>query len=67
MRISLEQVARAGVASAQGTTLPPEAEQEARAEVVAPFVATLTDDQFSAVVELLRQMQPRAYLGSEPE
>jgi transcriptional regulator with XRE-family HTH domain len=67
MRISLEQVCRAGVASAHGASLPPEAEQEARAEVVAPLVATLNEDQFSAVVELLRQMQPRVYGGSEPE
>jgi transcriptional regulator with XRE-family HTH domain len=59
MHLSLEQVCRAAVASAHGITLPPESEQRARGEVVAPLVASLTDNQFMAVVELLRQMQPR--------
>lgn len=59
MHLSLEQVCRAAVASSRGVTLPPESEQRARDEVVAPLVAALTEDQFSAVVELLRQMQPR--------
>jgi transcriptional regulator with XRE-family HTH domain len=59
LHLSLEQVCRAAVASARGITLPPESEQRARDEVVAPLVAPLTEDQFSAVVELLRQMSPR--------
>jgi transcriptional regulator with XRE-family HTH domain len=59
LHLSLEQVCRAAVASARGVSLPPESEQRARDEVVAPLVAPLTDDQFSAVVELLRQMQRR--------
>lgn len=64
MRISLEQMCRAAVASAQGITLPSETQQHARDEVIGPLCATLTDEQFSAVVELLRQMQPRARPGS---
>ncbi|HEX9057623.1 MAG TPA: helix-turn-helix domain-containing protein [Ktedonobacterales bacterium] len=59
MHMSLEQVCRAAAASARGASLPSEAEQHARDEVVAPLIAPLTDDQFSAVVELLRQMQSR--------
>jgi hypothetical protein len=59
LHLSLEQVCRAAVASARGLTLPPESEQRARDEVVAPLVAMLTEDQFAALVELIRQMQPR--------
>ncbi len=58
MHLSLEQVSRAAVASAHGASLPSESVQQARDEVVAPLMATLTADQFSAIVELLRQMQP---------
>jgi transcriptional regulator with XRE-family HTH domain len=64
MHISLEQMCRAAVASAQGITLPSETQQHARDELIAPLCATLTDEQFAAVVELLRQMQPRARSGS---
>ena len=59
LHLSLEQVCRAAVASSRGLTLPPESEQRARDEVVAPLLAPLTEDQFAAVVELLRQMQAR--------
>jgi transcriptional regulator with XRE-family HTH domain len=60
MHLSLEEVCRAAVAGAHGTPLPPEGLREARAEIIAPLSATLTEEQFAAVVELLRQMQPRA-------
>lgn len=64
MHISLEQMCRAAAASAHGITLPSETQQHARDELIAPLCATLTDEQFSAVVELLRQMQPRVHPGS---
>jgi transcriptional regulator with XRE-family HTH domain len=59
MHLSLEQVCRAAVASAQGIPLPSEVEEQKREALVAPLVATLTEAQFVAVMELLRQMQPR--------
>jgi transcriptional regulator with XRE-family HTH domain len=60
MRLSLERVCRAAVAGAHGVPLPTEADEQAREEVLAPLSASLSDEQFDAVVELLRQMQPRA-------
>jgi transcriptional regulator with XRE-family HTH domain len=59
MHMSLEQACRAAVASAHGLSLPQPAEQQARDEVLSPLIAALSGDQFAAVVELLRQMQPR--------
>jgi len=57
--MSLEQACRAAVAGAHGLALPEPAEQQARDEVLSPLIAALSGDQFAAVVELLRQMQPR--------
>lgn len=59
MHLSLEQVCRAAAASSRGAVLPSSAEQRVRDEVVAPLLAALTEQQFAAVIELLRQMQPR--------
>lgn len=59
LHLSIEQIARAAVAGARGV-LPPDTVREARAEQVAHLAAALTADQFGAVVELLRQMQPDA-------
>jgi transcriptional regulator with XRE-family HTH domain len=57
LRISLEQVSRAAVAGAHGQHLPDVVEQRARAEVLMPLAGALTDSQFDALVELLRQMR----------
>ncbi|HYM29638.1 MAG TPA: helix-turn-helix transcriptional regulator [Steroidobacteraceae bacterium] len=62
LRISLEQVCRAAVAGAHGQLLPDAIEQRAREEVLMPLASTLSDSQFDALVELLRQLQRR-----EPE
>jgi transcriptional regulator with XRE-family HTH domain len=59
MHLSLEQVCRAAAASARGEVPLPGATQRVRDEVLAPYLAALTDAQFAAVVELLRQMRPR--------
>jgi transcriptional regulator with XRE-family HTH domain len=58
LHVSLEQVSRAAVAGAHGDSLPEPSEQQVRAEVLAPLVAGLSESQFAAVLELLRQMQP---------
>jgi len=58
MHLSLEAVCRAAAASAKGVIPPPEQEQQAREEVVGTLVTALTDEQFGAVVELLRQLRP---------
>src|SRR5262249_56093993 len=58
MHLSLEAVCRAAAASAKGVIPPPEQEQQAREEVVGTLVSPLTDEQFGAVVELLRQLHP---------
>lgn len=63
MHLSLEQVCRAAAASSRGVALPSSAEQRMRDEVAAPLLATLSDQQFAAIIELLRQMQ----LRSQPE
>jgi transcriptional regulator with XRE-family HTH domain len=60
LRISLEQVCRAAVAGAHGQLLPDAIEQRAREEVLMPLAGALSDSQFDALVELLRQMQRRA-------
>ena len=56
MHLSLEAITRAAAASVKGVRLPREAEQRAREEVLGTLVAALSDEQFSAVVELLRQL-----------
>ncbi len=58
MHLSLEAITRAAAASVKGVRLPREAEQRAREEVLGTLVAALSDEQFSAVVELLRQLRP---------
>lgn len=60
MHLSLEQISRAAAASALGLPLPSEAEEQRREAMLAPLVATLSEGQFVAVMELLRQIQPRA-------
>ena len=58
MHLSLDATCRAAAATAKGTVLAsPEAQRE-RDEVVSALIGGLSDDQFSAVVELLRQMRP---------
>jgi transcriptional regulator with XRE-family HTH domain len=57
LRLSLEQVCRAAVAGAHGQLLPDAIEQRAREEVLMPLAGALSDGQFDALVELLRQMQ----------
>lgn len=58
LHVSLEAVARAAAASAKGVIPPPEDVQHTREETLGVLVAALSDEQFSAVVELLRQMRP---------
>lgn len=58
MHLSLESVCRAAAASVKGMPLAPDEEQHAREEVLSALVAGLTDQQFSAVVELLRHLRP---------
>ncbi len=58
MHLSLESVVRAAAASVKGVVPPSEDEQQARQEVLGTLVAALTPEQFSAVVELLRQLRP---------
>ncbi|MFI5274678.1 MAG: helix-turn-helix domain-containing protein, partial [Ktedonobacterales bacterium] len=58
LHIGLEAVARAAAASVKGVFPPPEPIQHAREEALSTLVAALNDDQFNAVVELLRQMRP---------
>lgn len=58
LHVSLEAVARAAAASVKGIIPPPEDVQHTREETLGALVAALSDEQFSAVVELLRQMRP---------
>lgn len=58
MHLSLESVCRAAAASVKGMLLAADEEQHAREEVLSGLVAGLTDQQFSAVVELLRHLRP---------
>lgn len=58
LRVSLEGVARAAAASVTGIVPPPEDVQKAREEALGALVAPLSDAQFNAVAELLRQMRP---------
>ncbi len=59
MHLSLLAVCRAAAASVRGVPLPPANVQHTREAVVSSLIDGLSDDQFSAVVELLRQMHPR--------
>jgi len=58
MHLSLDAVCRAAAASVKGHVLPSESVQQAREQILSPLVSGLSDDQFSAVVELLRYMRP---------
>ena len=58
MHLSLESVARAAAAAAKGIIPPPEDVQQRREDLVRTPIAALSDEQFSAVVELLIQMRP---------
>lgn len=58
MHLSLESVARAAAAAAKGVVPPPEDMQQRREDLVRTPIAALSDEQFSAVVELLIQMRP---------
>lgn len=58
MHLSLESVARAAAAASKGI-IPPQAEvQQLREDLVRMPVSALSDEQFSAVLELLIQMRP---------
>jgi transcriptional regulator with XRE-family HTH domain len=58
MHISLEAVCRAAAASVKNVVPPPDEIERGREEVLGTLTAALSDDQYSAVVELLRQMRP---------
>lgn len=58
MHLSLESVARAAAAAAKGIVPPPEDVQQRREDSVRTLIAALSDEQFSAVLELLIQMRP---------
>lgn len=58
MHLSLDSVARAAAAAAKGIIPPPEEVQQRREDLVRTPIAALSDEQFSAVVELLIQMRP---------
>jgi transcriptional regulator with XRE-family HTH domain len=58
MHLGLDAVCRAAAASVKGYSLPSGDIQQAREQVLSPLVSGLSDDQFSAVVELLRYMRP---------
>ncbi len=58
MHLSLESVARAAAAAAKGVIPPPEDVQQRREDSVRTPLAALSDEQFSAVLELLIQMRP---------
>lgn len=58
LHLSLEEICRAAAAAAKGASLPPEEMGRARVEALLTLVQRLSDAQFGAVVELLRQMRP---------
>jgi transcriptional regulator with XRE-family HTH domain len=58
LHVSLEGVARAAAASVKGITPPPDEVMHVREEALSSLVAGLSDAQFNAVVELLRQLGP---------
>ena len=58
MHISLEAVCRAAAASVKNVVPPPDEIERGREEVLGTLTAALSDEQYSAVVELLRQMRP---------
>jgi transcriptional regulator with XRE-family HTH domain len=58
LHLSLEEICRAAAAAAKGASLPPEEGGHARVEVLLTLAQRLSNAQFGAVVELLRQMGP---------
>lgn len=58
MHLSLESVATAAAAAAKGVIPPLEEMQQRREDLVRIPIAALSDEQFSAVLELLIQMRP---------
>ncbi|HKV85858.1 MAG TPA: helix-turn-helix domain-containing protein [Ktedonobacterales bacterium] len=58
MHLSLDATCRAAAATAKGTVLATPEAQRDRDAIVSALIGGLSDDQFSAVVELLRQMRP---------
>ena len=58
MHISVEAVCRAAAASVKNVVPPPDEIERGREEVLGTLTAALSDEQYSAVVELLRQMRP---------
>jgi transcriptional regulator with XRE-family HTH domain len=58
LHVSLEGVARAAAASVKGITPLPDEMQRMREEALSSLVSGLSDGQFNAVVELLRQLGP---------
>lgn len=58
MHLSLDATCRAAAATSKGTVLATPEAQRDRDAIVSALVGGLSDDQFSAVVELLRQMRP---------
>jgi transcriptional regulator with XRE-family HTH domain len=58
LHVSVEEICRAAAAAAKGASLPPEEVGRGRVEVLLTLAQRLSDAQFGAVVELLRQMGP---------
>ena len=58
LHLGLEETCRAAAATAKGLPLPAPELQRSRGEVLMSLAETLSEAQFSAVVELLRQMHP---------
>jgi transcriptional regulator with XRE-family HTH domain len=58
LHLSLEDICRAAAAAARGVALPPQEIQQSRREALTSLGQTLNDAQFTAVIEIMRQMQP---------
>jgi transcriptional regulator with XRE-family HTH domain len=58
LHLSLEDICRAAAATARGVALPPQEIQQSRREALTSLAQTLNDAQFSAIIEIMRQMQP---------
>jgi transcriptional regulator with XRE-family HTH domain len=58
MHLSLESVCRSAASSVRGTPAPPEEQVREREEMLRSLIADLTDQQYAAVMELLRHMRP---------
>ena len=58
MHLGLEPVCRAAALAARGYTLPEENLMRDREEALRPLIAPLSNEQFAALVELVRLMNP---------